>query len=242
MMIPLEPKLEGLAERRFLSFARQVLDCQKAGDPVRISSLVESETMRASDLSDLEGQRDEYTACVRVLGDLAQLRWQLVESGYGIELHSPRPQDNRVADPVQSRRRKEAIRNELRPRVLQQFSDRNVRKFIQRMERPALSSKQKSIQQLIVVGSELQERLQAARKRPDDDPTRADMLRMAVQPYLQLVDAHSRDEHTGIRLCDIWRYFRYTWSIPQTPIPGGVFGIWFAMRPMRPTALLASPP
>ena len=220
MILPLEPRLEGLAERRFLGFARQVLDCQTTGDSTRISALVEDETKRASHLSHLGGQRDEYTACVRVLGDLAQLRWRLVESGYGLELHSPRPQDNRVADPDQSRRRKAATRNELRPRVLQQFSDPNVRKFIRRMERPSSSSKQGSIRPLIATGSELQERLHAARDLPPDDPVQGEMLRLAVQPYLQLIDAKSRDDYTGILLGDIWRYFRYTWSIPQTPIPG----------------------
>ena len=220
MIIPLEPRLEGLAERRFASFARQVLDHQTAGDPTRISALVEGETTRAPDLRDLGAQCDEYTACVRVLGDLAQLRWRLVESGYGLELHSPRPHDDRVADPAQSRRRKEAIRKELRPRVLQQFSDPNVRKFIRRMEAPSASSKQKSIRQLIADGAELQRRLQPARERCDDEQAQAEMLRQAIQPYLQLVDADSRDDHTGLRLRDIWRYFRYTWSIPQTPIPG----------------------
>ena len=220
MIIPLEPRLEGLAERRFFSFARQVLDRQKGGDPVRISALVEGEAKCASNLRDLGRQRDEYTACVRVLGDLAQLRWRLVESRYGVELHSPRRQDNRVADPAQSRLRKEAIRNELRPRVLQQFSDRNVRKFIHRMERPPVSSTHNSIRQLIACGGELQDRLRAARSRPSDDPVRTKILRQAVQPYLQLVDAHGRDDYTGIRLSDIWRYMRYTWSIPQTPIPG----------------------
>ena len=220
MILPLEPKLEGLAESRFLAFARQVLDCQTTGDSARISALVESETARASLLSHLGGQRDEYAACVRVLGDLAQLRWRLVESGYGLELHSPRPQDNRVGDPDQSRLRKAAIRNELRPRVLQQFSDPNVHKFIRRMERPPSSSKQTSIRQLIATGNELQGRLHAARDLPPDDPAQGDMLRLGIQPYLQLVDGTTRDDYTGIRLSDIWRYFRYTWSIPQTPIPG----------------------
>ena len=220
MIIPLEPTLEGLAERRFFSFARQVLDRQAAGDPARIRALVEGETTRASGLRDLGGQCDDYTACVRVLGDLAQLRWRLVESGYGIELHSPRPQDDRVADPAQSRLRKAAIRNELRPRVLQQFSDPNVRKFIRSMEHPPVSSKHKSIRRLIAHGGELQDRLQAARNRPADDPTRTELLSQAVRPYLQLVDADRRDDHTGLRLRDIWRYMRYTWSIPQTPIPG----------------------
>ena len=49
---------------------------------------------------------------------------------------------------------------------------------------------------------------------------RFEALRDAVRPYLQLVDPGGCDEHTGIPLRDIWRYFRFTWSIPQTPIPG----------------------
>ena len=220
MIIPLEPKLEGLAERRFFSFARQMLDRQTSGDAGRISALVDGETTRAPGLSDLKGQCDEYTACVRVLGDLAQLRWALVESGYGLELHSPRPQDKRVSSPAQARRRKDAIRNELRPRVLQQFSDATVRKFIRRMERPPASSKRKSIRTLIADGAELQGRLLAARQTSADDPARAEALRCAVRPYLQLVDGSLADDYTGIPLREIWRYFRYTWSIPQTPIPG----------------------
>lgn len=218
MIIPLEPRLEGLAERRFFSFARQML-ARQAHDPERIGNLVEDETTRVSGLGDLKGQSDEYEACVRVLGDLAQLRWTLVESGYGLELHSPRPQDKRVSGLAQARRHKEAIRNELRPRLLQQFADGNVRKFIHRMERPPASARRKSIRTLIADGAELQGRLSAARRHPADHPARPAALQEAVRPYLQLVDA-GRDGCTNIPLRDIWRYFRYTWSIPQTPIPG----------------------
>ena len=220
MIIPLEPNLEGLAERRFLAFARQVLARQAARDQDRITALVESETTLAPQLRDLEGQRDEYTACVRVLGDLAQLRWRLVESGHGLELHSPRPQEARASAPCEMHRRKETIRNELRPRVLQQFADHHVRRFIERLERPTTSSRHSSIKALIADGAELQHRLRAARDHPLDDPARADALRVGVRPYLQLVDPGARDVHTGIPLRDVWRYFRYTWSIPQTPIPG----------------------
>ena len=220
MIIPLEPRLEGSAERRFFSFARQVLDQQAAGDPERIRALVETETARTSNLSDIDGQRAEYTACVRVLGDLAYLRWTLVESGYGLELHSPRPTDDRVSDSVQSRARKDAIRSELRPRVLEQFADENVRKFVRRMEHPPAASKRKSIRSLIADGAELQERLRTAHDLKIDDPNRYDALRSAVRPYLQLVEDSVRDDWTGIPLHNVWRYFRYTWSIPQTPIPG----------------------
>lgn len=220
MIVPLEPQLEGFAERRFFSFARQMLDRQTAGDADRIGALVDAEARQATELGDLRGQCGEYKACVRVLGDLAQLRWRLVDSGYGLELHSPRPQDERVSDPVQVRRRKQAIRNELKPRVQQQFARPSVRKFIRRAERPPASSGRLPITKLIADGAELKERLTAARTLSPDDAGRADALRTAVRPYVQLVDGGVRDEHTGIPLRDIWRYFRYTWSIPQTPIPG----------------------
>ena len=220
MIIPLEPKLEGLAERRFFSVARRLLERQADSDADRIGALVESETAQAPQLSDLNGQCDEYIASVRVLGDLAQLRWKLVDCGYGLELHSPHPQDKRVSGPVQAHQHKEAIRSELRPRVRQQLSDVNVRKFIRKMEHPGPSSKRKSIRALIADGVELQERLMAAYQTSPDDPARAEALRCAVQPYLQLVDGRPPDVYTGIPLREIWRYFRYTWSIPQTPIPG----------------------
>ena len=220
MIIPLEPRLEGRAESRFFSFAQQMLDRQAAEDSERIGDLVRSETRQAPRLRDLEGQCEEYTACVRVLGDLAQLRWRLVESGYGLELHSPRRRDERVRGAAAARRRKEAVRNELRPRLRQQFSDPHVRKFIRRMERPPAASGRKPVHALIADGAELQARLSTARRQRADGRARAEALRGAVRPYLQLVEPGLRDDRTGLLLGDVWRYFRYTWSIPQTPIPG----------------------
>ena len=220
MIIPLEPCLEGLAERRFLIFALQVLHEQEDGNKERISELVKSEAECAKEIPEIQGQRDEYTACVRVLGDLAQLRWRLVKSSHGLELQSPLPQNSRTSTPCDLKQHKEEIRNELRPRVQQQFSDRHVRQFIQRLEHPAASSGHKSIKGLIADGAELQRRLRAAREHQLDDPGRCEALRTAVRPYLQLVDPGVCDEYTGIPLRDIWRYFRFTWLIPQTPIPG----------------------
>ena len=103
---------------------------------------------------------------------------------------------------------------------MQQFADRHVRQFIRRLERPGTSSGHRSVKALIADGAELQQRLLAGRQFRLDDPRRNEALRDAVRPYLQLVDAGMRDEHTGLALRDIWRYFRFTWSIPQTPIPG----------------------
>jgi hypothetical protein len=49
---------------------------------------------------------------------------------------------------------------------------------------------------------------------------RASGLREVVNPYLQFVDDRALCEHTGLRLQDIWRYFRHTWSNQYTSTPG----------------------
>ena len=50
-------------------------------------------------------------------------------------------------------------------------------------------------------------------------------------PY-SLISSSSKpdavDEFTGIPLGDVWRYFRYTWTIPATNIPGRQ--LWYVVR------------
>ncbi|MEJ7658884.1 MAG: Druantia anti-phage system protein DruA [Hymenobacter sp.] len=50
-------------------------------------------------------------------------------------------------------------------------------------------------------------------------PAREALLAEVVQPYLQLATERV-DEHTGLRLLDIWRYCRHTWSLPYHSQPG----------------------
>jgi hypothetical protein len=51
------------------------------------------------------------------------------------------------------------------------------------------------------------------------EPIRDGLMRDAVKPYLQRA-TEERDTHTNIRLIDIWRYCRYTWSLPASSQPG----------------------
>lgn len=67
-------------------------------------------------------------------------------------------------------------------------------------------------------GRELAESLRAARAHPQ--PERAEALRRVIDPYLQVVDQAEYCEHTGLRLQDIWRYFRHTWTNQYTSTPG----------------------
>jgi hypothetical protein len=55
------------------------------------------------------------------------------------------------------------------------------------------------------------------------DPTEAGFLkgaRAVVEPYLQFVDEENRCDQTGLRLMDVWRYFRHTWANPYKSVPG----------------------
>lgn len=42
----------------------------------------------------------------------------------------------------------------------------------------------------------------------------------AIIPYLQFAEGDNRCPHTGLKLMDIWRYFRYTWVNGYRPTPG----------------------
>jgi Domain of unknown function (DUF4338) len=163
-----------------------------------------------------------YEAAARLLVDLRLLKWSVRADTYGLELESPPHPRLGARTPDAIKESKSAFRKELAPALHQQFSQSSVRQFITELESPPKGSRRKSISLLIADGAELADRLQPA--IDSTGAARIEALRTAVQPYLQLLpgegDASSRDDFTGIPLGDIWRYFRYTWSIPQTAIPG----------------------
>lgn len=86
------------------------------------------------------------------------------------------------------------------------------RDFIQRVETGSWAKQTAPISSLITDGKELASLLHAV-----IDGNR--QLDEVIDPEIQLVD-DSRDETTGLRLLDIWRYFRYTWSSPAENTPG----------------------
>src|ERR1035437_10066290 len=49
---------------------------------------------------------------------------------------------------------------------------------------------------------------------------RQELLRAAIAPYLQLVEPGVTCEFTGLKLTDIWRYFRHTWISTYKSLPG----------------------
>lgn len=90
-----------------------------------------------------------------------------------------------------------------------QLENDSFKKFIFRMEKERkYNGKTVSIRNVI---SPVDELLRGIKERKSN----------AVKPYLQIVQSRSdRDEKTGFKLLDIWRYFRLTWTLPHKPTPG----------------------
>ncbi|MEN3369534.1 MAG: hypothetical protein V7609_1677 [Verrucomicrobiota bacterium] len=215
MICQVFPRIEGIVLDRFRALGKQVMQHQRTGQSKKLEELRGREVDWAQHHPGINGERDEYEAIARVLIDLAKLRWRVEEDRFGIELISPRDTAGTEFDIADY---KETVRSELAPQLAEQFANSSVRKFIRLMEAPRPSAKKKPIMQLIADGGELRARLLDAVDKKGAE--RVELLESVVQPYLQLVESDERDEFTGHLLSDVWRYFRFTWAIPSTNIPG----------------------
>ena len=217
MIVPIEPPLQGIAIDRFHALAKALMNArQRCHDGDLQTLLAEDLAWAQAHLDPETGAVIAYEATARVLVDLVRSGWQVREEGYGLELVAERSRLGGLtpAQILAEKRRTQAI---FQPTVHAQLKEPAVRDLAQRLEKPSARSGKKPVSCLIADGGELHTRLLAARQNPEggDDPFAA-----AIRPYLQWVTADSVDEFTGHSLREIWRYFRYSWSIPQFSTPG----------------------
>lgn len=115
---------------------------------------------------------------------------------------------------------KERIRRQHLQERDAQLREPSVRQFISGMERRRLTTTGwHSIFSVMRDGEELASRLRAALEISDASK-RAQYLSMCIDPYIQLVDSAETCSQTGLKLIDIWRYFRHTWTNAYRSIPG----------------------
>ena len=106
-----------------------------------------------------------------------------------------------------------------------QLAEPSVSRFISDMERKRLTkSGWHSIFSLMRDGVELGAALAEA-AAIHDERLRDESLANIIRPYIQFVNAEDYCEKTGLRLMDIWRYFRHTWTTAYRSIPGRNFQI-----------------
>ncbi len=108
---------------------------------------------------------------------------------------------------------KAQIRNAFQEERLSKISAPSTVRFLNSLEEP--SSGKVPIAELITSGPALAADL----RKLSMEAVPAD-FRHIINPYLQLVRGDARDQHSGHKLLDIWRYFRYLWAIPYQPTPG----------------------
>lgn len=144
---------------------------------------------------DLENVK--YRTALLVLIDLLSQGWEL-------EI-----KDKKIYLKMTSRNSvdKNYIRYRLGSEKKAQLNEESVKKFVSSMEK----------------GKEYQGRTISIKNLIGDKDVLINRIRTQnckiVDPYVQLV-TKERDELTGYQLSDIWRYFRYTWSIPYKTMPG----------------------
>lgn len=158
-----------------------------------------------------EDRSTKLVAALSVLTDLARQHWlvRVTEAGE-VEVRQP------VGERLEPHREKARIRNQELVKRNEQLREPATRKFIESV----ISSRgqQLSVYSLIRDGRELAASLREVRSLPREK--RAEALRAVVDPYLQFVDSDDRCEHTDLRLQDIWRYFRHTWTNQYVSTPG----------------------
>lgn len=138
----------------------------------------------------------KYVAALSVLVDLSQQGWIFdIEDG---NLVLKMETDN-VDDKKMLRYRLSAERNA-------QFKTYSVASFIRRME-----ADKKYKDRIVSIKSLIGDPQFLLNKIKNHE--------RVCDPYIQLVTS-DRDEYTGYKLSDIWRYIRYTWSIPYKSMPG----------------------
>lgn len=151
------------------------------------------------------------SAAVSVLTDLARQRWLIRVTDTGeVEVHRP------AGESLDQSLEKARIRSQELVKRDEQLREPATRRFIESMV--SRKGRQSSIYNLLRDGRELAASLQEVRKLPIE--VRPAALRDVINPYLQFVEGDERCEHTRLRLQDIWRYFRHTWTNQYASTPG----------------------
>jgi hypothetical protein len=169
--------------------------------------VVEQELRRfARRVASETGTRRERLALIAlsgVLADLAKIGWQI-----RVEPDIPR-RSRIVGEMPRERGPREDRRQQLLAARTNALRSPTVRTFVRTLERERrYQGKPVSIFTLMRDGADLA----AAAADPS-------YLDAGCRPYLQVVTEHGTCPYTGLRLNDIWRYFRLTWANAPRDVP-----------------------
>lgn len=204
-VVPFIPNLEGVYKQHFYSL---VSSWQHGDDQHNHIEVLEKEISRIakSDLMETD-QYNRYRAVLLLLRDLLTTTWE-AHFEYGqLMLSTSSDLDIHRGNTTDIKKRLQRCMESSRLRVIEDNRD-----FVLKVEQGCWGKQKAPIATLLSDGKELATKLREVIDGKLD-------LQNVINPEIQLVDA-SLDETTGLRLLDIWRYFRYTWSSPAENTPG----------------------
>lgn len=226
--IPFRPRLEGEFRVRFYNAASEITEKTPT---LVIARITEQEIQWVENECQYNiEQRKKYRAVWLLFRDLIRAYWKACYRDGVLYMRLPTLKGTDMHDTA-SPEVKALLRSWMRESRLERLV--GYTDFINRMENPGFNKQ--SIAILIADGTELAEKMKLAH-------TGAIELKQAIQPYLQLVRENDRDEFTGLKTSEIWRYFRLTWSTPAETTPGRTmqYLIRDAAHPMHAVMGIAS--
>lgn len=173
---------------------------------------VEEEFLRGMRTSIRPSESHRLEAAGRILVDLARQGWTVeVDNNVVVVIQND-------GDGLSVQDQKNRIREQELIKRNEQLATPSVRRFIQNMESSRLHADQfVSVFSLMRDGQELAELLKNYRDRG----ILADGFQEIIQPYVQVIESEVDEcQFTGLKLTDIWRYFRHTWTNQSNSVPG----------------------
>jgi hypothetical protein len=196
-----------IAYARVLSRISKEEDAEQALDDTRSAFGAKVRVSKRSD-------RQALLATGLVVSDLAAQGWLIRVRGNRVEVAPPTPLSGDQRAEKTRIRRQELIKRDA------QLKEASVQAFLRSVERRRIfDGRFVSIFSLMRDGRELSAGLKKARQHINNGW--ADVLAKLCDPYIQFVASDGATcAFTGLRLMDIWRYFRHTWTNQYTSVPG----------------------
>lgn len=182
-----------------------------------------------------------FQTCCSLFIDLIKAGWNIEIGIKGFQISTPSydmKKSNESLDQIKSRMREVQLVN--RDKQIREYE---TQRFIERMQRSRkVGNERKSVLDLIDDGKELSEYFSDINSLNDEKIT--SLLQKFIKPEVVICypeDPYYQDEehycpYTGLKLKDIWRYFRLTWSSEYKSVPGKSLPILIrnAARPNKP--------
>ena len=210
------------------------------GDPAKHRDMIAA-NLRAAVDNERETASEHLLACLSVFADLFEQGWALTKSS---ELALTPPglssRENETPTDVKAR-----LRDYLKSGQVRQLQEPSVKGFLQRMTREVRRSEGKhSIASVIDNGVELAAIIEQAQAFGVEDKEK--YLAKHFKPEIEICEGDLRCSDTGLKLIEIWRFFRHTWSTVYRPIPGRQMPVLIRNagrknRPIMGIAMLSSP-